>query len=421
MPVFILLSDGTVGEIELSEIDYQPQIDPWPIQLVPSEGYSFEIIDSFKLAGLTAYNILKENRLDAKSLGLAYRIKNLSGKGLAPKLVGESGGLGFCLALLINILKNKKDELNVAATGVISNLADGKLAPIDYLVKKLRGGIQSLPNGTSIYYPSENQIDEADLKSLKELADSKKIALKPVANVEEAAKDFLPPLQVHQRWKKLILPICALLFAYFAYFFSSYPAAVYLLEAGKYDLAEFHLDVGTRLFPWSQRLDNLNQELKQQVKANVRLRYSLQIGVDGHYEISKIPNDWSLNSTDGYAFQIASTSQVYLYLFELDSAGEIRPLFPSSLDSSITNPLAANKTHDFPGKGILLYPRGYPGVIKIYCVISKWRCKDLEAALYTGKENRAPRVQKSDLELMISSRDRGGLGALVEQAAYWKR
>jgi hypothetical protein len=101
--------------------------------------------------------------------------------------------------------------------------------------------------------------------------------------------------------------------------------------------------------------------------------------------------------------------------------GEIRPLFPSSFASSFTNPLAANKTYNFPDKGILLYPRGYSGVVKIYCVISKWRCKDLETALHIGKENRVPRVQKSDLELMIHSRDRDGLGARVEQAAYWKR
>jgi hypothetical protein len=117
-----------------------------------------------------------------------------------------------------------------------------------------------------------------------------------------------------QRWRKLILLFCALLIAYFAYFLASYPAAVYLLETGKYGLAELHLDVGARLFPWSQRLDNLNQELKQQVGANVRLRYSLQIGVDGQHEITKIPNEWSLSAADGYAFQIAPKSQVYVYL-----------------------------------------------------------------------------------------------------------
>ena len=146
MTVWILLSDGSLGKVELAAIERQPQ-DKLPIEVKP-DGMRFpqSVEDSFKSSAFAAYKLLSKKGLWPKEIlhTFSYEILNEKGQRISEDKVCESVGLAFSLALIISILwANTENDLTLAGTGVIEELEFGKVGCGEELAKKFRGELVS--------------------------------------------------------------------------------------------------------------------------------------------------------------------------------------------------------------------------------------------------------------------------------------
>jgi len=423
MSVSILLSDGSLGVVQLTPTDYMPGEGALPIQLIYLQQFAPGVTASFQAAAFSAYQLLSQKGFWHRRSGYAFvcEIKDEKNEGLASRMKGASGGLALFLALTTHILKSSSDGMNIAATGEIANIADGMIGPVEALGEKLCGGIQKLPPGSRVYFPKENKLEKNLLEAIKADTDSRGIDLVQVGTLEEAARGFFPT-RVRRKLVFKVIWFCLALFSvYLAYAFVSCPLALHFLEKGSYGAAETHLAIATRLFPWETSLRETSEALEVPFQVRVRMRYLLHTGLEEQTTLSRARPELTLSASDSYAFHIRASVPVYLYALRIASDSKLHLLFPSPNFCSSDNPLGGNNPCFLPDRGRWFRPSGYEGLTETYFVFSRWRCKDLEEALLVKRSNRQLHVLKSDLELMILQRDREGCGALVERGAFWHR
>jgi len=208
MPVSILFGDRTAGEIVLTPLEYLPKFDNHPMQLIFLQQSGAAVLESFVRAKTVAYHILMQRGLikAGNSYAFVCEVKDHQDNGLINKIVGRSCEFPIALALIIQFLEDATKEMNIAATGVITDISAGTIASVDSINCKFSGVIDSFPPESTIFYPIDNLIEEGGVPgTLIVKAASEGIMLTPVFILEEAL-DNLFLQRKKQREDIVILP-----------------------------------------------------------------------------------------------------------------------------------------------------------------------------------------------------------------------
>ena len=423
MGIFILLDDGTLGTLILTPLEADPNSNT-PIDLIPlGEPPAQHVFTSFVKAKTFTHNYLvrKRKRRPEDHSAFAYEILDRQGMNLIPVMTGESAGLAMALALILHILNERLPDVDVAATGVITDVGSGKIAEVGSLEEKLRGAIRVLKANSIVFYPLDNENKAQIPDSLRKEAADKGLRLEPVSAIEQAVRFFIREKEGYfPALMRAALYAFIFLIAYFSYSFISYPLTLHWLQNGKIGLAERYLSVAKHIVPWNNGISLLYNGLNDHLNASISFCYLLSTGEEGLYRIDKIPKGLNLGSSDGYAFQIISYEASYLYILQIDSFGEILFHFPNHALSTFPNPLQAVKEVRLPDGKRWLHPTGYKGTVEVYFFLSRWRCNDIES-LVSCRSRRAGSKLKERLSLIIDERDRLGRGTMMETVVFWHK
>ena len=418
--MYIPFAGGGCGEIKVDRTDQPAENLERLINLVYVDNFNPDVKRSFRLAAMSAEGLLGRKGLWKRGDRYEFlcEVNDPQGNSLAGNMTGGSGSLACALALACDL--GGKNTTSVAATGEISDAIKGRIGPVAGLDAKLKGAISEFPSASIIFYPRANKNDVTD--EILARAKNIQVELKAVSTLEEAAKHLgLLKKGLSRLWLAAAVLVAAIILG-ISWYCSSFPLAVRLLERGQYGLAECHLNLTTWVFPWHNRLMGLLNALNEPLRTEVKFKYLLQSGEEGFYLIKEMPKGMVLASSDMYSFHITPSAPLYLYIYEIDSLGEIRIMFPCAQFASYANPLepeGSKRGYALPQGGMRLFPKGYKGVVKINIVASRWRCRDLEELLTSMESRTIITSRHKRLEKMIEKRDRAGSGAFVKRVVYW--
>lgn len=417
MDVRILLSDGTLGAIVLMPVDYPQKTDGRPVHLIPLQESSEEVRNAFTKASFAAHCYLRKNALvkPGECFAFAYEVTDDTGEGILNQMYGRSCELPIALSLIAEIRKDIATHGTAAASGVIYDAESGLISAVDALTDKLRGAITCLPDESRIFCPVANR-DEVSGSFVRD-AGKRNISLHHVSEIGEAAEYVLSPSV--QPGRKLPFLAAALMGIYLLFFCSSYPLSVYCLENGQYEWAETYLSGAVRLFFWDKRLGCLLGDFRSRVHVKTRFAYLLQNGEENAYAPRKVPHGLSLSRYDSYALHILSRDPLYFYIYQTDTGGQVRILFPreSGADASLSEP---ENRFKFPRVGKGFFSEGYKGVMETCLIASRWRCRDIEEIFAEMRHDVwNPGWHTEALRKRTAARDRQGCGAVMERVVFW--
>ncbi|MCJ7634816.1 DUF4384 domain-containing protein [Candidatus Bathyarchaeota archaeon] len=147
------------------------------------------------------------------------------------------------------------------------------------------------------------------------------------------------------------------------------------INEGNYDLAKAKIEEELKRDPGNSEMKRWQSLLMRNLEIDFKFNYlpgrKQQITTRGTSPGA------ALTQKDPYYLNVHSFDQCFLYLFQLQSSGELAKLFPNSKYVPTSNPV--------PG-GPIRIPDGYdwfylddtPGTETIYLVASRWRQKTLE-------------------------------------------
>ena len=419
MPIFILLDDGTQAQVELSDIAHIPAAGD-PIQIVSLMGkLSHDVEESLLRAKCAAFQFLLHRRLISSGQGfsLAMEISDRQGQPLAQKIRGHSGGLAFALALILHKAGRHPGNVEIGATGRLTNPRTGGVKGVAGVAEKISGGLEHLPEGSIVFFPRENKGELTPKHG--EQAQARGITLAPVSGLEEAvtvleergllalsaARLRTPARKRRWPWVVASLGLCF----YLAVWLVIPSFSNHLLESGRYEWVENLMEPARWLYWFDGRLARLHQALSEPVQIVAELRS--QIG-ESEKEVITFTNRsrgrLALKGQEMWALSLKASQPLYIYLFLRDEADEVQRLFPVE-PARREHILPANQDWVFPPPG---YWRPVPagrGREVLILVAARWPCKDLEGRC-SWRESRT-------LMEHLAWRDRQGEGAWVLRLA----
>ena len=147
------------------------------------------------------------------------------------------------------------------------------------------------------------------------------------------------------------------------------------IDDGNYALAKTRIEEGLRKTPNDSEMNKMRLLLTEDLEIDFKFNYLP--GRRRQITTREISDQVVLTREDPYYLIVHSSDKCFLYIFQLQSSGELARLFPNSRYVPTSNPV--------PG-GPIRIPDGYewfylddtPGTEMIYLVGSRWRQKILE-------------------------------------------
>jgi hypothetical protein len=147
------------------------------------------------------------------------------------------------------------------------------------------------------------------------------------------------------------------------------------INAGQYDSVRQHLDFAMKAQPDNKIIQEYYGELMHELKLDFKFTYLP--GRRREVSTHQISGEMILTKNDPYYLVVHATEKCYLYLFQLQSSGELTLLFPNSKYAPDQNPIQG---------GSIRIPDGYewfyldetPGIETIYLLASRWPQRDIE-------------------------------------------
>ena len=176
---WMLFESGSGVVVDLSL--YSPSRDKTrPIDAYVVTECEGDFTGSARRAAETVYNVLREHGADIDPVVVGYDLQGLPG---GRKVMGESGGLAFAIALAKTLYD--RDPGPVAATGEVkSGHGGGPVGPVKGIRAKMEAAGRLVPENGWVFYPKEN--DREIPNELRTSLVRKGLRLQPVSSVAEA-------------------------------------------------------------------------------------------------------------------------------------------------------------------------------------------------------------------------------------------
>ncbi|MCC7261776.1 MAG: PD40 domain-containing protein [Candidatus Latescibacteria bacterium] len=248
---------------------------------------------------------------------------------------GSSAGLAFALKFaqeVYHLKTGRRLQFSVAATGAISDgTRTAQVQRVNAAGAKVQAAVDLLAAGDAVLFPLDNE-PELD-GSLRTRAQAKGVRLLPVSTLADAVRALIPPLENPGQgrrklaWGALLVGMLAL----FAYGVTFIPPRTHL--AGAPTIAS------------SLRRVSPGEGMAGSFHYRSGSTYgSVPIGADD----PSVP-DLTLISGDLYKFSFSTPDSGFLYLFQLDSRGQVEK-WPDPDPTAPPVPLPAGARVDIPGE-----------------------------------------------------------------------
>ncbi len=135
-------------------------------------------------------------------------------------------------------------------------------------------------------------------------------------------------------------------------------------------------------------------------EVDVRIKYTRN-----NQEYTLQPGD-TLTQQDNYAVEFTPKTKTHLYIYQVDTRGELVPLFPNPEISNIRNPVEAGRLYQLPSPGQWFYLDANTGR-EHFIVMSKKAPLDEPDRMCKAILNGASPGAPSD-DVMMASRERSG-------------
>lgn len=407
--VHALFDDGSADEIIFSYFG-APLSQENPIR-----AYSNDIqdLDIQRSAIDGASEALKNYEKYYKSSGerfcFAYKFSNdLTNQ----TTTGKSAGLAFSIKFALKLYKNQikiESDFSIAATGIIE-IDEGatQVKPVEKINKKLEAVLTCLQVGDFFFYPAAND-HEID-PHLKTKIVEKGISLHSVENVDQVFKILFKIDEQDGgtlKWMLAALLICTvMILAVYMLFFktdmSCYDKAVQKLEHGEFIEAKKTSD--------ECRHETENDRIR--VLA-AKIDDELNLSADFIYIKSNTPENNAaetnspllLDTNDGYRFEIQTSQDCFLYIFQINSETETERLFPLSAYILNQHHLPKNRLIKIPGGENMFYldNKIHHGTMTIFIVASFWRLRNLENIYNEYEDSQSAPIKRKLHDALINS------------------
>ena len=176
---WMLFESGSGVVVDLSL--YSPSRDKTrPIDAYVVTECEGDFTGSARRAAETVYNVMREHGGGIDPVVVGYDLQGLPG---GRKVMGESGGLAFAIALAKRVYD--QDPGPVAATGEVkSGHGGGPVGPVKGIEAKMEAAGRLVPENGWVFYPKENDREIPD--ELRTSLEGKGLRLQPVSSVAEA-------------------------------------------------------------------------------------------------------------------------------------------------------------------------------------------------------------------------------------------
>jgi len=176
---WMLFESGTGVVVDLSL--YSPSRDKTrPIDAYVVTECEGDFTGSARRAAETVYNVARDHGAGIDPVVVGYDLQGLPG---GRKVMGESGGLAFAIALAKRVYD--QDPGPVAATGEVkSGHGGGPVGPVKGIRAKMEAAGRLVPENGWVFYPKENDREIPD--ELRTSLAGKGLRLQPVSSVAEA-------------------------------------------------------------------------------------------------------------------------------------------------------------------------------------------------------------------------------------------
>ena len=176
---WMLFESGSGVVVDLSL--YSPSRDKTrPIDAYVVTECEGDFTGSARRAAETVYNVVHEHGEGIDPVVVGYDLQGLPG---GRKVMGESGGLAFAIALAKRVYD--RDPGPVAATGEVkSGHGGGPVGPVKGIKAKMEAAGRLVPENGWVFYPKENDREIPD--ELRKSLAGKGLRLQPVSSVAEA-------------------------------------------------------------------------------------------------------------------------------------------------------------------------------------------------------------------------------------------
>ncbi len=176
---WMLFESGSGVVVDLSL--YSPSRDKTrPIDAYVVTECEGDFTGSARRAAETVYNVMREHGAGIDPVVVGYDLQGLPG---GRKVMGESGGLAFAIALAKRVYD--QDPGPVAATGEVkSGHGGGPVGPVKGIKAKMEAAGRLVPENGWVFYPKENDREIPD--ELRTSLAGKGLRLQPVSSVAEA-------------------------------------------------------------------------------------------------------------------------------------------------------------------------------------------------------------------------------------------
>ena len=191
-----------------------------------------------------------------------------------------------------------------------------------------------------------------------------------------------------------------------------------LVKQGRYDEALKSIDEHLARDPSHRPWTGLRDHLLREMKVDVRLLY-----LHGNKMPLKSAQSGklTLSASDKYWYVVNPSESCHLYLFQINSAGELLQVFPNPVNSAAKNPIPPGR-QEIPAGPQKLQLNQTAGVEQVIFVAARWEIPELEelarkAAGETDGGKREQAVTRFLARVENERRYRERLGGLVAGGA----
>jgi hypothetical protein len=169
------------------------------------------------------------------------------------------------------------------------------------------------------------------------------------------------------------------------------------MREGKYDIALEKLQAELAVNPSDADLRLLHSQLMDELRIDFKFNYLP--GRRGQVMTQQTSPGVFLTEKDPYYLIVQSAEPCYLYLFQLQSSGELTELFPNKKYVPTVNPVPGGPIRIPDGYG-WFYLDDVPGTETIYLLASRWQQSEIEslsARLEVGKDSEEKAMTTRDI------------------------
>ncbi len=171
----------------------------------------------------------------------------------------------------------------------------------------------------------------------------------------------------------------------------------------EYDVAMEKLQKKLKEYPDDRALQNLYSQLTDSLKIDFKFNYlpgrRREIATRGPLD------EIVLTQKDPYYLIVHSSEKCFLYLFQLQSSGELAKLFPNSRYVPTSNPVPGGPIR-IPDGSDWFYLDDVPGTETLYLLASRWRQEGLETLVGRLESEENAKKKKEIIETILSRMER---------------